>query len=400
MRGTSHADRQQVLKAQLAQQQQLQMQIEQMQRRMQQQMEAMALGGGAPALLAEQVAALGAAPAVGSGAYDLYDPPRGAPPAAAGPSRARENGIRKIFVGGLHYDTGEEQLSSYFSTFGEIEEVQVMYNRETNKSRGFGFVTFRAAESADQVLMDRMHVIDRKSVEVKLAVPKSEVGGGRRLAPRPVLSPSRDMRAPYGVGAMRDPSAGAPRWGGQPQQRQPERGAWGAGAQSAMRTQPLVGAPRAPAPQGSWGAYREADDHAREHRGPVVDMGGAWEEEAKPVAAPAAGFNTNTPAPGAISAAPAWPTSAQAPAPSQPSTWGGASTSFMSFFPTTGAADDDKLGGGLYGDLAPQRDPAPAVDVTAAAVPPPVPAKAAAPTAGPASTDDDAHNSETFPGAS
>jgi RNA recognition motif-containing protein len=376
VRSTSHSDRQQVLKAQLAQQQQLQMQIEQMQRRMQLQMEQMALSGAAPPLLAEQVAALGGAPE----GDDTYDAPARGPAPAPLPTSSpspRENRIRKIFVGGLHYDTGEKELTSYFSTFGEIEEVQVMYNRETNKSRGFGFVTFKTADSANQVLQDRMHIIDRKSVEVKLAVPKSEVGGcGRRLAPRP-LPLSRDgsgggsrWRGQQQSGQTRRSQAQSRSQGQQPRpqaQRQvvaaPRANAWHTAPQGALAPKADT-ASQAPAGNNAWNPYRQHDDQ------PAVDMSSAWEEDVAPVspvapvvAVPPGGFSNN-PHAGPMSGAPAWSTS-QAPAASQANTWGATSSSFMSFFPTTSANPSHQVphpdagggggGGVLYGNLASQR---------------------------------------------
>eukprot|EP01138_Halocafeteria_seosinensis_P016335 gb/GECG01016666.1/.p1 GENE.gb/GECG01016666.1/~~gb/GECG01016666.1/.p1 ORF type:complete len:521 (+),score=62.15 gb/GECG01016666.1/:1-1563(+) len=79
---------------------------------------------------------------------------------------------RKIFCGGLHYSTTEEDLKNYFQQFGEIESVQVVYSRETSRSRGFGFVVFTDAASVQRVVNRRMHTINDKMVEVKLAVPK------------------------------------------------------------------------------------------------------------------------------------------------------------------------------------------------------------------------------------
>ena len=56
-------------------------------------------------------------------------------------------------------------LRQYFTKFGNVDQVQVMYNRETNKSRGFGFVTFESEETVENVLREkRMHEIDSKSV--------------------------------------------------------------------------------------------------------------------------------------------------------------------------------------------------------------------------------------------
>jgi len=55
---------------------------------------------------------------------------------------------RKLFVGGLPWKTTEKELREAFSKFGEVEEVKVIRDRRTGKSKGFGFVTFESAESA------------------------------------------------------------------------------------------------------------------------------------------------------------------------------------------------------------------------------------------------------------
>uniref|UniRef100_A0A8C2FRU4 RNA binding motif protein X-linked n=1 Tax=Cyprinus carpio TaxID=7962 RepID=A0A8C2FRU4_CYPCA len=48
----------------------------------------------------------------------------------------------KLFIGGLNTETSEKVLEAYFSKFGRISEVLLMKDRETNKSRGFAFVTY------------------------------------------------------------------------------------------------------------------------------------------------------------------------------------------------------------------------------------------------------------------
>lgn len=62
------------------------------------------------------------------------------------------NGPTKLFVGGLSWDTGREQLEAAFARFGVVVEATVVTDRDTGKSRGFGFVTFDrpidAAEAA------------------------------------------------------------------------------------------------------------------------------------------------------------------------------------------------------------------------------------------------------------
>lgn len=54
------------------------------------------------------------------------------------------NGPRKLFVGGLSWDTDGQNLRTAFAPYGEIIEASVVMDRNTGKSRGFGFVTFRS----------------------------------------------------------------------------------------------------------------------------------------------------------------------------------------------------------------------------------------------------------------
>ena len=70
----------------------------------------------------------------------------------------------KVFVGGLHYHTTAAGLRQYFKKFGNILATEVLYNRDTGKSRGFGFVTFDDEAAVDRVVQNRMHMIDEKKV--------------------------------------------------------------------------------------------------------------------------------------------------------------------------------------------------------------------------------------------
>ncbi|MGB6977447.1 MAG: RNA-binding protein [Gammaproteobacteria bacterium] len=56
----------------------------------------------------------------------------------------------KIFVGNLAYSASEAELETAFGDFGPIHEVKIVIDRETKKSRGFGFITFQSAEAADR----------------------------------------------------------------------------------------------------------------------------------------------------------------------------------------------------------------------------------------------------------
>jgi RNA-binding protein Musashi len=80
----------------------------------------------------------------------------------------------KIFVGGLHYETRDGSFRAYFEKYGKVSSAEVMFNRETHKSRGFGFIVFESNESVDKVLECPHHTLNGKVVEVKRAVPRSQ----------------------------------------------------------------------------------------------------------------------------------------------------------------------------------------------------------------------------------
>ncbi len=55
---------------------------------------------------------------------------------------------------------------AYFEQFGKVLSAEVMFNRETHKSRGFGFVIFETEESAENVCTDKEHIINGKMVSL------------------------------------------------------------------------------------------------------------------------------------------------------------------------------------------------------------------------------------------
>jgi RNA recognition motif-containing protein len=55
---------------------------------------------------------------------------------------------RKLFVGSLPYQTGDDELRELFSQFGAVESASVIRDRATGQSRGFGFVEMASAEDA------------------------------------------------------------------------------------------------------------------------------------------------------------------------------------------------------------------------------------------------------------
>ena len=60
----------------------------------------------------------------------------------------------KLFVGGLSWDTNDASLSQAFSRFGEVQDAKVILDRDTGRSRGFGFVTLGDSEQAKAALTE------------------------------------------------------------------------------------------------------------------------------------------------------------------------------------------------------------------------------------------------------
>ncbi|XP_047291268.1 RNA-binding protein Musashi homolog 2 isoform X3 [Homo sapiens] len=78
----------------------------------------------------------------------------------------------KMFIGGLSWQTSPDSLRDYFSKFGEIRECMVMRDPTTKRSRGFGFVTFADPASVDKVLGQPHHELDSKTIDPKVAFPR------------------------------------------------------------------------------------------------------------------------------------------------------------------------------------------------------------------------------------
>ncbi|KAL3660177.1 hypothetical protein V7S43_014708 [Phytophthora oleae] len=84
---------------------------------------------------------------------------------------------KKIFVGGLAPTVTEQDFRHYFEEFGKITDAVVMIDRDTQRSRGFGFITFEEESSVAEVI-SKNHDIHGKGVEIKRAEPKEARGGG------------------------------------------------------------------------------------------------------------------------------------------------------------------------------------------------------------------------------
>nr|XP_010907705.1 heterogeneous nuclear ribonucleoprotein 1 isoform X1 [Elaeis guineensis]XP_019702544.1 heterogeneous nuclear ribonucleoprotein 1 isoform X1 [Elaeis guineensis] len=99
-------------------------------------------------------------------------------PGSPGPDRTK-----KIFVGGLPSNITESDFKMYFEQFGNITDVVVMYDHNTQRPRGFGFVTYDLEDAVDKVLLKTFHELNGKMVEVKRAVPKELSQGPNMCSP-------------------------------------------------------------------------------------------------------------------------------------------------------------------------------------------------------------------------
>jgi len=86
---------------------------------------------------------------------------------------------KKLFVGSLSWDTTDEGLQEAFAQFGEITEAKVITDRDSGRSRGFGFVTFTDDEAADKA-MSAMNgfQLDGRPIRVDVAQDRRSGGGG------------------------------------------------------------------------------------------------------------------------------------------------------------------------------------------------------------------------------
>ncbi|CAM9113869.1 unnamed protein product [Discosporangium mesarthrocarpum] len=126
--------------------------------------------------------------------------------------------MRKIFIRGLAWDTTVETLRNVFSSFGELDDAIVTMDRQTGKSKGYGFVTFRQATCAAAAVAEAEKQIDGRLTHCNIAA-----SGSNRNKP---FFGGQQTGQQWGVGGFQTPGAmchSAGQWGGQ----QGYGGQWG-----------------------------------------------------------------------------------------------------------------------------------------------------------------------------
>ena len=86
---------------------------------------------------------------------------------------------KKLYVGNLTYQVDSSQLEQLFSQFGTVQSAQVIQDRDTGRSKGFGFVEMDS-EAEAQAAIDGLHDQDHdgRRLTVNEAKPREDRGGG------------------------------------------------------------------------------------------------------------------------------------------------------------------------------------------------------------------------------
>jgi cold-inducible RNA-binding protein len=89
--------------------------------------------------------------------------------------------VKNIFVGNLSFNTAEDELRQLFEPFGQVDRVSIMTDRDTGRSRGFGFVEMASNEDGEKAIASlNGSQVGGRTINVNEARPKTErsAGGG------------------------------------------------------------------------------------------------------------------------------------------------------------------------------------------------------------------------------
>ncbi len=83
----------------------------------------------------------------------------------------------KIYVGNFPYSVDEAQLRDIFAPYGEIEELALIKDRDTGRSKGFAFITFAQQQAAEKALEQNGNDMGGRPLRVNMATEKPGRGG-------------------------------------------------------------------------------------------------------------------------------------------------------------------------------------------------------------------------------
>lgn len=87
--------------------------------------------------------------------------------------------MKNIFVGNLSFNTNEDELRQLFEPYGAVDRVSIMTDRDTGRSRGFGFVEMTNNDDGDKAITAlNGQQIGGRTINVNEARPKAERGSG------------------------------------------------------------------------------------------------------------------------------------------------------------------------------------------------------------------------------
>ena len=105
----------------------------------------------------------------------------------------------KLYVGNLSYSVNKNDLEQMFAAYGTVASAQVITDRETQRSKGFGFVEMGSDQEAQAAIAAlNGKSIDGRALTVNEARPQEARSGGGAGAPR--RGPGGGVRGPYGTG--------------------------------------------------------------------------------------------------------------------------------------------------------------------------------------------------------
>jgi RNA recognition motif-containing protein len=112
---------------------------------------------------------------------------------------ANGNEDKKIFCGGISYETTNEDLSNYFNKFGDVVQAQVKFDRLTGRSRGFAFVEFATVDACQLALAQREQLIKNKQCEIKPAKTREPTFSNKKVfvGGLPADFPEEDLRSHF-----------------------------------------------------------------------------------------------------------------------------------------------------------------------------------------------------------